>query len=232
MVQTARRDLPAAGLRRRGDGIVEGFARQRRGGHGVDSISRRRGVLVRDFLSAAQANVDLCVRPRIDARAVDVAVPGTRQTHESYLKRRACRRQQNKFSHHARAVFFPALCRHRHRRVRARPFDLELAKLFRLFPFAARRGLRISCHVDISHVANAPERHHIAGLFIFGRRHFSRQRRGFAFRNSVAHGKNFIVQGRWPVLFGDRKRLFVAAKNSLSRAQFSVILSCYMARFR
>lgn len=63
MVQTSRRDLPVAGLRRRGNGTVEGFARLRHGGHNVDSVSRRRGVLVCHFLSAAQADVDLRFRP-------------------------------------------------------------------------------------------------------------------------------------------------------------------------
>ena len=43
--------------------------------------------------------------------------------------RRPRRHFQNEFSHRARAVFFPALRRHRHRCVCARPFDLALAVL-------------------------------------------------------------------------------------------------------
>ena len=68
--QIHHRHSAAAGLRRRGAwrcGKVLHAAAGR--GHGLDSAARGRGVLDRHFFAAAQADVDLRLRPRTDARA-------------------------------------------------------------------------------------------------------------------------------------------------------------------
>lgn len=107
--QIFRRDFIAAGLRGRGVGVMGCFTREWRRGYGVDSVSGRRRLLVRHFFSAAKTDVDLRFRPRIDARAVDVDFWRKRQAHENFVQRRPRRHHENKFFHHACAVFFSAL---------------------------------------------------------------------------------------------------------------------------
>src|SRR5665213_3873510 len=71
--QVHHRRPAAAGLRRRGAGVVARAARGLRRGHGLDSAAGRRGVLVHGFFPAAKTDVDLRFRPRTDARALDLA---------------------------------------------------------------------------------------------------------------------------------------------------------------
>ena len=138
--------------------------------------------------------MDLCPRPRTDARALDVAVRRKSKKNEGIVVRRPRRHFQNQFFHRARALFFPAVCRDCRRGLRHRPFDLGLEKLPRFFPSARWRGVCVSRHADILHFENAANRHHIAGVFVFGGGHLYRQCVRFAIWNPAAHGEGWIIQ--------------------------------------
>ena len=62
------------------------------------------------------------------------------------------------------------------------------------FPSARWRGVCVSRHADILHFENAANRHHIAGVFVFGGGHLSRQCVRFAIWNPAAHGEGWIIQ--------------------------------------
>ena len=151
-----------------------------RRGHGLGAVAGGRGLLDRDLSAAAQADVGLRVRPRIDARALDVAVRRAGEKNEGHFRRRPRHRFPKPiFSSRSRRIFSRFT-----RSLVVAVFAighliLGLAKLFGLVSSAAWRGVCVSRDVDLARVENAAVGHHVAGLFVFGGDDFSWQRRAY-----------------------------------------------------
>ena len=84
-------------------------------------------------------------------------------------------------------VFFSALCGAGHCGVRDWEPHLALGKSCAVVSLPARRGLRLSRHADVAHFADEAERHHRAGLCVFGGGDLDRECAGAVDWHSAAH---------------------------------------------
>jgi len=208
--QIHHRCLVAAGLRRRGDGVMAGIARELRRGHGLGAVAGGSRVLAGGFRAFAEADVDLCIRPRVDACALDVVVRRAGQEDEGHIQRRACYSFENQLRDCAGAVFFPVVRDHGRRHICHRPFDLGLAELSGVVSPVRRRGLCVSRHIDMARLENAPDGHYVAGLSVFGSNYFSGQRGRAIVRRSIADGKGQLCECI-ELVAGQHRRYFAPA---------------------
>ena len=90
------------------------------GRRGILVLLVRRGSVADRFLRPAAPDAGLRLRPRTDPRALGLADGRTRQPVPGRPRRRPHRDGPEQFLDRARALFFPALQHHRHRRFTAR----------------------------------------------------------------------------------------------------------------
>jgi len=190
--QTDHCHRPAAGVRRGGEGVMDGAAALRRGGHHLGAAAGGRGLLAGYFPAAAQAHVALRSGARAHACAVDVAVWRAGEKDEGQVFRRTRGHFQDEFPHCPGAVFLPALCGAGDSGVCAGTFDLELAS--GLFPPGSGGGLRVSRHSDGPCLADRAVRHHEPGLDVFRGGDLFGQRWRAPVGDSAAYRQSGVVE--------------------------------------
>ncbi len=160
MVQDDCGGVAVAGVRRRGPGVMDGLARQRQRRHDLGAGPGRRGLLGGHLSPVAQTDLGLCLRPRVDARLMDLAPRGAGQKIQSFGQGRARRSDAKQFFDFTGALFLPAVRGAGGGGVRCRTLALELAKLSALVSSVFRRGLRFSRDAHLAHPETHPNGYH------------------------------------------------------------------------
>ena len=168
MGEDAHRRCAAAVVHWRGARVVDGDSKQRFGGYDVGAVARWRGMLGGDLSVAAQANVDLRPRPRIDPRGVGVAFRRAGAAAQGHIQRRPRDDHQDELPHCAGSVLFPAIRGAGGRDVYDRALDLGLASSSSAVPSAFGSGLRLSRDVDDPYFEDSAIGYYAAGLSVFG----------------------------------------------------------------